>query len=60
MHQQPLEPSIETLDDGCVKVSLGGTSGTVSSHHLIEPKVNQLRSLLQKQGNSIYEPTTEL
>lgn len=35
---------IETLPDGCVRVTVGGLMGTVSSHHLVEPKVAQLRA----------------
>lgn len=37
-----LEPVITTLPDGCVRVTIGTLSGTVSSHHLIQPLVNQL------------------
>jgi len=39
-----VQPTLETLDDGCVRVCIGNNCGTVSSHHLIEPKINQLRS----------------
>lgn len=35
----------EILDDGTVRVCLGQLCGTVSSWHLVEPKLNQLRRL---------------
>lgn len=35
---------IETLPDGCVRITIGGIAGTVSSTHLIEPKIAQLRA----------------
>ena len=44
---QALEPVITNLDDGCVRICLGNVCGTVSSHHLIDPKVNQLRTAPQ-------------
>ena len=38
---------IRTLPDGCVRLQIGEPPhafvGVVSSHHLIEPKVNQLQ-----------------
>lgn len=39
-------PSTETecLDDGCIRIRVGDQVGTVSSFHLVEPKVNQLRT----------------
>ena len=42
-----LEPLITNLDDGCVRICIGSVCGTVSSHHLIDPKVNQLRTAPQ-------------
>ncbi len=36
---------IRNLDDGCVQITVGNISGTVSSHHLVEPKLRQLRLL---------------
>jgi len=39
-----VQPTWETLDDGCIRVCIGTNCGTVSSHHLIEPKINQLRT----------------
>jgi hypothetical protein len=42
-----VQPTLETLDDGCVSVCIGTVCGTVSSHHLIDPKINQLRTLPQ-------------
>lgn len=37
-------PVVETenLEDGCVRVRVGDQVGTVSSHHLVEPKAHQL------------------
>lgn len=40
----PPEPEVSTLDDGCVEIRVGSLSGVVSSHHLIEPKLRQLRT----------------
>jgi hypothetical protein len=40
-----VQPICHTLDDGSVRVCIGNTCGTVSSHHLVEPKINQLQSL---------------
>jgi len=40
-----VEPSYHTLDDGSIRVCLGETCGTVSSFHLVEPKVNQLKTI---------------
>lgn len=40
-----VQPTLETLDDGCVRVCLGTNCGVVSSYHLVEPKINQLRNL---------------
>ncbi|NBQ51397.1 MAG: hypothetical protein EBU35_12335 [Marivivens sp.] len=38
---------IRTLEDGCVRIQVGegpgAFVGTVSSHHLVEPKINQLQ-----------------
>jgi len=38
-----VQPTCHTLADGSVRVCVGNTCGTVSSHHLITPKINQLR-----------------
>jgi hypothetical protein len=43
-----VQPTLENLSDGCVRVCIGDTCGTVSSHHLVEPKINQLRQAIQK------------
>ena len=40
-----VQPTLENLPDGCVRVCLGDNCGVVSSHHLVEPKINQLRNL---------------
>ncbi len=38
---------IRTLEDGCVRIQIGDGPiafvGVVSSHHLVEPKIKQLR-----------------
>jgi len=34
---------IRTLEDGCVRIQVGIFVGTVSSMHLVEPKINQLQ-----------------
>mgnify|MGYP003151939926 FL=1 len=36
------EPEIYNESDGTVRISIGDQRGWVSSHHLIDPKVNQL------------------
>jgi hypothetical protein len=43
-----VQPTLETLDDGCVRVCIGANCGVVSSHHLVEPKINQLKALAFK------------
>jgi hypothetical protein len=40
-----VQPTYRTLDDGSVRVCVGNLCGTVSSHHLVEPKINQLQQL---------------
>ena len=39
------------LDDGCVRVQVGEYVGTVSSMHLVEPKVKQLMSYWTLKNN---------
>ena len=38
---------LRTLDDGCIRIQIGDGPGafvgTVSSMHLVEPKINQLQ-----------------
>ena len=36
------ETKTYTLSDGCIRVVVGDFEGVVSSHHLVEPKENQL------------------
>ena len=36
------ETKVYTLSDGCLRVEVGEFHGVVSSHHLVEPKENQL------------------
>ena len=38
-----VSPLLENLSDGSVRVCIGNVCGTVSSHHLVEPKLNQLK-----------------
>ena len=35
--------NIEILDDGCIKITYHDQTAIVSSFHLIEPKLNQLK-----------------
>ena len=46
-----LEPIIEQLDEelGMVKITLGELVGYVSSWHLVDPKVNQMRKVLEEE-----------
>ena len=48
-----LEPIIEQLDEelGMVKITLGDLVGYVSSWHLVDPKVNQMRKSLEEQSD---------
>lgn len=43
---------IRTLEDGCVRIQVGDGPGafvgTVSSMHLVEPKIHQLQTYWQK------------
>ena len=43
---------IRTLDDGCVRIQVGEYDGTVSSMHLVEPKIKQLVSYWTIKNNS--------
>jgi hypothetical protein len=36
---------VQMLPDGCVRITVGGVIGTVSSYHLVEPKLAQIRRL---------------
>lgn len=38
------EPSIQTLEDGTVRIEWQGQIGFVSSFHLVEPKLRQLKA----------------
>ena len=45
-----LPPTVfETLPDGSVVIRVGHLAGTVSSGHLIEPKVHQLQAAWLKE-----------
>jgi hypothetical protein len=48
-----VQPILENLSDGSVRVCLGTTCGTVSSHHLVEPKINQLKASSQNNGSQL-------
>ena len=46
--ETPMPPAkLRTLDDGCIRIQVGDGPGafvgTVSSMHLVEPKINQLQ-----------------
>ena len=43
-HKIP-EPFITNTDDGVVRIQVGDEKGWVSSHHLVQPKVNQLTQI---------------
>ena len=43
-----VQPILENLSSGEIRVCIGQTCGTVSSHHLVEPKINQLRQALNQ------------
>ena len=45
---QPPNPKLRNLDDGCVRVTVGEFVGVVSSHHLVDVKVNQLNGYWRK------------
>jgi len=38
----PPPPSLVTLEDGRLEITVGNTKGWVSSFHLADPKINQL------------------
>ena len=39
---QPPNARLKNMPDGCVRVTVGEYVGVVSSHHLVDVKVNQL------------------
>ena len=46
--ETPMPPAkLRTLEDGCIRIQVGDGPGafvgTVSSMHLVEPKINQLQ-----------------
>jgi hypothetical protein len=43
---------LEVLPDGCIQICHEGHCGTVSSYHLVEPKLAQLRALATR---GLYE-----
>ena len=48
LSETPMPPAkLRTLDDGCIRIQVGDGPGafvgTVSSMHLVEPKINQLQ-----------------
>jgi len=46
-HYKPMEPLIEVLEDGSVKITIGDCYGFVSSMHLVDTKVNQMLQYIQ-------------
>lgn len=42
--------TIEILDDGIIKITIGDTFGYVSSYHLVEPKRRQMMNLHNAQA----------
>ena len=47
---EPQPPNVRlcTLQDGCIRVTVGEYVGVVSSHHLVDVKVNQLTGYWRK------------
>ena len=45
------EPEIYNEEDGMVRITVGNYKGWVSSHHLIDPKVNQLIHIWHQNHN---------
>jgi hypothetical protein len=41
-------PTYYQLDDGAIRICFGDVCGTVSSWHLVPPKVQQLRNILEQ------------
>lgn len=54
LHSSMPEPVISNEPDGFVKITIGNVKGWVTSYHLIEPKINQLKRswLKSNQPNS--------
>jgi len=53
-HAPTPNPKIRTLpEDGSIRITLGEFVGTVSSMHLIEPKIKQLQDYWRKA----HQPT---
>lgn len=48
-------PICETLEDGSILVRFGHLAGIVSSSHLVEPKINQLRSAWIRENQEQFE-----
>lgn len=48
---QQLEPIVTQLENSMVKIEVDGEIGWVSSWHLVEPKVIQLREAARRNGN---------
>lgn len=45
---QPPNPRLRNQEDGTVRISVGEFVGTVSSHHLVDVKINQLNDYWRK------------
>jgi len=50
-----VQPTCHTLADGSVLVCLGEVCGTVSSFHLVEPKLSQLHQLVERSAKTAPE-----
>jgi hypothetical protein len=53
--KQWMSVTTETLPCGSVRISVQGITGTVSSHHLVEPKINQLKQSLKNQNEQLWQ-----
>ena len=45
---QPPNAKLRNQEDGTVRISVGEYVGTVSSHHLVDVKINQLNDYWRK------------
>ena len=45
---QPPNPRLCTHQDGTIRITVGEFVGNVSSHHLVDVKINQLNSYWRK------------
>lgn len=56
----PFTHTLTQLPDGAIRLCLHehgfSSCGTVSSHHLIEPKLSQLKADIAAQAFAVYKP----